>query len=279
MPSTWALSNPVSGESVSNYMLRQLPEHATGYVHSVFQTSFNVKVGEFLVHVGSTSSPLSCLGLNIDPKRMQELLPCIRQGDRGIFRSGTLRIYNQQQVSTIDYGSFPTEDLHVGERTELTGPALLTQLRHMNLQERIGIRWDNALEQALCSLRNPKADAASLEAAITFLIGRGLGLTPSGDDILLGYGAGLQAWGNPELFCSILRAMLNRQTTDVSIAYLNAMLDRYVNADYHALFSAVRAGREAAYPALLEAISHHGHTSGCDSLLGLLTAVELLCSA
>ena len=279
MPSTWALSNPVSGQSVSNYMLRHLPEHATGYVHSVFQTSFNVKIDGFLVHVGSTTNPLSCLGLNIDLKRMQELLPCVRQGDRGIFRSGTLRIYNQQQVSTIDYGSLPTVDLYIGERTELTGSALLTQLRGMDLRSRIGISWDSALEQALHSLRDPKADASSLQAAIEFLLGRGLGLTPSGDDILLGYGAGLQAWGDPELFCGTLRAMLDRQTTDVSIAYLNAMLDRYVNADYHALFSAVRAGREAAYPALLETISHHGHTSGCDSLLGLLTAVELLCEA
>lgn len=279
MPSTWASTDLIRSEAVSHYFLRQVPEQAAGTVHSVFQTSFNVKVDGFLVHVGSASNPLSCLGLNIDPGRMQELLPCIRQGDRGIFRNGTLRIYNRQQVSTIAYGSFPTVDLSIGQRTEMTGTALLSALRKLDLRSRIGISWDSALEQALQALRDPGADASALRAAIEFLVGRGLGLTPSGDDILLGYGAGLQAWGNPDLFCRTLRETLDRQTTDISIAYLNAMLDRYVNADYHALFSAVRAGRETAYPALLEEISRHGHTSGCDSLLGLRTAVELLCGA
>lgn len=262
--------------TVSGYFLRRVPEQAAGCVHSTFHTSFNVSVGGFLVHVGTVQSPLSCLGFNIAPGRMEELLPFIRPGDRAVFRAGTLRIYDRQNVSVIPYGGLKVADLQAGPSASLPGPALHQALLRMGLPGRIGLAYDSALCRALEILREHGGDRDALREAVSFLLGRGRGLTPSGDDILMGYGAGLWAWGESEPLCCALRGTLRRQTTDISAAYLNAILDGYVNEDYKALFSAVRAGREEEYDRLLEQISCHGHTSGCDGLLGLLTAIEML---
>ena len=38
---------------------------ATGAVHSVFRTSLNVMLDEFLLHIGSVEAPLSCLGITV----------------------------------------------------------------------------------------------------------------------------------------------------------------------------------------------------------------------
>jgi len=253
--------------TVSSYFLRQLPGTAAGEVHSVFRSSFNVMASGFLAHIGTTRDPLSCLGINIDPRRMQRLLPCIRPGDRAVFRDGSLRIYDREGVTAIPWGELEVISLEI-PRCPLPGPALQEALESMGLKGRVGIPVDAALREALAALPTRP------EQAIRFLLGRGKGLTPSGDDILMGYGAGLLAWGEPEPFCQALRQTLDRQTTDVSIAYLRAMLDGCANQDFCQLFLAVREGDTGRYPSQLETISRHGHTSGWDSLLGLAAAAN-----
>lgn len=247
-----------------------------GRIHSVFRTSFNISCGEFLVHVGTTESPLSCLGFNIDPGRMEGILPSVRPGDRAVFRSGTLRIYDKVKVSAVSYGKMETVDLRVHASDNLPDVALYQALAPMVCPDRIGITLDSAAWRAIDGLRSNCGNENALQEAIAFLLGRGKGLTPSGDDILMGFGAGLLAWSDPEPLRLALRRTLRQQTTDISVAYLRAMLDGYVNEDYMTLFNAVRVGQKENYEKLVEQISCHGHTSGCDSLLGLMTAIETL---
>lgn len=259
--------------TVSSYFLRRLPGTAAGEVHSVFRTSFNVTAGGFLVHVGTTRDPLSCLGMNIAPGRMQALLPCVRPGDRAVFRDGIVRIYDRDGVSAIPWGELETVPLEI-PCCPPPGPALREALEALEPEGRVGIPMDRRLREALEALaRFPQGDRP--EEVIGFLLGRGKGLTPSGDDILMGYGAGLWAWGEPGPFCRALETVLGRQqTTDVSAAYLGAVLDGCANQDFCRLFRAAGAGDAGAYPGLLETISRHGHTSGWDSLLGLQAAAK-----
>lgn len=262
--------------AVSSYFLRRLPGMAAGEVHSVFRTSFNVMARGFLAHIGTTREPLSCLGISISPQRMQRLLPCVRPGDRAVFRGGSLRIYNREGVSVIPMGELEPVPLEI-PRCPPPGAALGRALEGMELERQAGIPVDGALAAALEALCAPRPDDPRLEDAVRFLLGRGKGLTPSGDDILMGYGAGLWAWGDPGPFCRALETVLRqRRTTAVSAAYLEAVLDGCANQDFCRLFRAVQAGDGDACGVLLEGIRRHGHTSGCDSLLGLRTAARLL---
>ena len=263
-------------ETVSSYFLRRAPERGAGEVHSVFRSSLNVMAEGFLVHLGGGDAPLSCLGINMDPGRMGALLPRVRPGDRAVFRDGTLRIYDREGVSVIPYREFATVPLEL-PRCSPPPPSLLRALEDLGLEDRVGIPVDSRLETALATLRQPSPPEDQLAETIGFLAGRGKGLTPSGDDILMGYGAGLWAWGEPGPFCHAMEKVLRSQrTTDVSAAYLAAVREGCANQDFCQLLQAAGAGEEATFPALLEAISCHGHTSGWDSLLGLRTAVQAI---
>lgn len=260
-------------EAVSDYFLNRIKELKTGCIHSVFSSSFNIQAGDFLVHAGTSDNPLSCLGFNIAPGKMREILPAVSQGDLVKFRNSSVCIYSREKITEISWNLLPVISLKINSPCTLSGTALKEAIIKLNLPGKIGITLTEETVSSLALLRRI-SDEKALEKAFRFLIGRGKGLTPSGDDIITGFCAGLWAWGDPGIFCSVLRKQYEGRTTDVSCAYLRAVTDGYVNEDYKKLFTAVKENREEDYQTLVEEISRTGHTSGCDSLLGLLAAIE-----
>lgn len=278
MPPLWESSRPVfRPRTVSRYFLSWADDFTAGAVHSVFSSSFNVAVGGRLIHVGSPPHPLSCLGLNAPAEELAPLLPGLRPGDRAVLKQSALWLYTSARVACVDYSGYMPVELSIGPAA---GPerknGLMEALEKLDLKERTGIPWDGALERTLGVMGGRAPTPGELEESVRFLLGRGKGLTPSGDDILMGYGAGRLLFGGGAEFQTALASVLRRQTTDVSLAYLRALLDGCVNEDYAGLFQAVREGEKRRYPGLLAQIQHNGHTSGSDSLLGLLTAVHVL---
>lgn len=266
-------TNNLTG-AAADYFLESLPENAAGRVHSVFASSFNVITEGFLVHVGNTAQPLSCLGFQLGSARMREVLACIRVGDLALFRGGMLRIYGRDNTEFLPYQELPRVSLCLRAGRKTGGvPAperLFRLLSGMALEEKIGLAWNRELRQALRGLgRAPEAQLA----AIRFLLGRGPGLTPSGDDILTGFTTGLWMLGRERTFPQMLKDSLNGQTTDVSLAYLQAAAEGYANGDYLALCRALTEADDGVCRRVLKEISSHGHTSGKDSLLGLRTAM------
>ena len=111
-----------------------------------------------------------------------------------------------------------------------------------------------------------------------YLVGRGLGLTPSGDDVLCGFGCGLRfLYGVDPLaqrfFDDVAAAVLGRgKTTAVSEAYLAAICEGYANADYLELCETLRSHEVAMLPTRLSRVLEVGHTSGADGLFGFAAA-------
>ncbi len=119
---------------------------------------------------------------------------------------------------------------------------------------------------------SPGASIPSLSEAISWLIGRGQGLTPSGDDILLGYGAGLLALdpsGAGRLFLNTLSGCLHGQTTDISLGYFRGLAAGCVNENMKLLLRGFWNNDRGDTKRWLESVRAVGHTSGCDTLFGL----------
>lgn len=116
------------------------------------------------------------------------------------------------------------------------------------------------------------------EASIKPLIGLGSGLTPSGDDLLLGFLAGLWCgvWNKRErmhflgnLGDAVIR--LSRGTNDISRAYLSHAARGQVSSRLADLAGAICRGENSdRLPALVESAMRIGHTSGMDAVTGLL---------
>ena len=133
-----------------------------------------------------------------------------------------------------------------------------------------------AMQSLLWATR--QTDLMAVSTAARALIGLGSGLTPSGDDLLVGYLAGLwcAVWGRPdcEQFISGLGrrvVRLSRRTNDISRAYLYHAARGQVSSPLEALAKAISRG-ESGEPLLAAAESamRVGHTSGMDSVTGLL---------
>ncbi|NJD57802.1 MAG: DUF2877 domain-containing protein, partial [Anaerolineae bacterium] len=122
---------------------------------------------------------------------------------------------------------------------------------------------------------------ASVGKIVARLIGLGSGLTPSGDDFLVGFLTGLQcvAGSNAmrliylrELWKLVIR--LSHQTNDISRTYLYHAAHGQVSSRLAGLATAITkcAGREQLVITTEEAL-HEGHTSGMDTVTGLLVGL------
>ncbi|MGL5818160.1 MAG: DUF2877 domain-containing protein [Phycicoccus sp.] len=127
-------------------------------------------------------------------------------------------------------------------------------------------------------LVEPVADAVAAPVparAVAGLVGRGPGLTPSGDDALAGAVLVADALGGLPLLTDAVRQRL-RGTTAVSAALLDAACDGYAAAPVVRLVDAAVAGDRARVDALLPAVLSIGHTSGADLVAGVAGALAVL---
>ena len=118
-------------------------------------------------------------------------------------------------------------------------------------------------------------------SAVKSLIGLGSGLTPSGDDLLVGYMAGLWCTvrGKSEhaqfissLGITIIR--LSQQTNDISRTYLYHAVQGQVSGRLADLAEAICRGENTEHLLkIAEAAMQVGHTSGMDAVAGLLVGL------
>ena len=126
---------------------------------------------------------------------------------------------------------------------------------------------DIHLQRLLTGIKND--DIKTIQAGAYGLAGRGQGLTPTGDDVLMGVLYGLWVWcPRLEWFDMIVKTAVPRTTT-LSAAFLRAAATGEATIHWHHLMN----GRADAV-AQIRAI---GHTSGQEAWTGFVrTGVEIL---
>jgi Protein of unknown function (DUF2877) len=130
-----------------------------------------------------------------------------------------------------------------------------------------------SLLEATCRLRLREA-----MLSVRTLIGLGYGLTPSGDDFLVGYLAGLWCTAGANLsrmqFLMALGSELSQvsqHTNEISCAYLRSAAKGHVSEPIAKLAQRLsQANNMSSIRAATHAALQVGHTSGSDGVLGLL---------
>lgn len=261
----------------SSYVLCRSMGYAVGHVHSVFDSCLNVLIEDELIHVGALSKGLSCLGFAVDDDSMVELTRQAHVGDRVVVAGDVLRIYTDDAVSSIPFKFFTPVSTLISPHSDGFDPSTLAlELSLLELERRTGIVPDVQMQSTAEVLASPDASIDDLRASMNYLIGRGAGLTPSGDDLLVGYGVARHLLKRAETFCHVLSECLTHaSTTDVSRAYLKAISKGYANHSYLELADSAisRDGRGIARA--LDTLLKVGHTSGADGLLGFALGIGL----
>jgi hypothetical protein len=258
-----------------------------GHVHSVFAHAVNVACGDRLVTLADQTIGGLPSGVTLDEKanfRDLELLPGTRVGvDGGVVHveGSTLWVDLRFAVRWSPLlgcrGSMPEgrrglvePALRRAGSRGLKGrfaPALWALIDGQNAAP----AWFILLDEALRT-----CDAATTHAACFALIGLGEGLTPSGDDVLVGLSAALRGGGHPHAqeFAAVAAHLAPGRTTDVATAFLIHAARGEYSQRIHSLIEALWTGHELE--AAIAATLDWGGTSGADTLLGVLLGCGVL---
>jgi hypothetical protein len=135
---------------------------------------------------------------------------------------------------------------------------------------------DGRFDPAISSIIDGRAGEA-----VSHWLGRGPGLTPSGDDVLVGAIATLHNAGllNTDVEAALGRSIQHAaagRTTEISAEYLYYACQGMVAGPLHDLITALGCAGTATTIRAINRLQRFGHTSGMDSTLGVIAASRYL---
>ena len=285
----------------------EVPSHSfSGTVHSVFRQAYNVRLeSNRLVALLPSEKSNVPHGIRLNTSSQPVSFDLLRVGQPVACRGGILRINSADfsvDLRTAHLWHIDLKGLHIDLRwptqaqswavawSELkTSPrrsGLSRIMEDSSLPEGLpatsaasGVLLQHsayAIPSLLRATRNLQLDDAM--TSIKPIIGLGPGLTPSGDDFLVGYFAGLwcTAGSNPSRmrFLSALGSELShaaQNTNEISGAYLQSAANGYVSEPIATLALQLKhANNTSSVKAATQTALQVGHTSGSDGVMGLL---------
>ena len=259
-------------------------------VHSVYRKTVNLKAGNQLLTLqprGSILSPISLITdcteaelaelpfaagktlsvtLKTEHASCQDLFLTVRDLERNPVRQDFLRNREFQQnfllhkkirqaIAMAENSDLPP---HMrGVELLLNQPNLVGESLYMNAIQNILLQFHQAI-----------GDSVKMADTLCRLIGLGIGLTPSGDDFLCGFLAGLRlSLSESDSFRQILEEKICShldRTNEISAAFLHCAVLGQVSAPVHLLLNP-----EITAEQIYQAFSGIGHSSGIDTLCGI----------
>jgi len=264
----WSLGR--TGEAKSSFLASRPGGIKTGTVHSVFANSLNIELDGCLVHIGPLDAPLSSFGLVIARSRLRELLANCTVDTRVVYKPGRLLFYGEKRLLSLALDPLPQVDLRVYP-VPMDGKAiresmLLRLLSGIHFPALIGIPWEERTQKYARALAG-KAECGNREI-LGYFTGRGLGLTPGGDDLLFGYTFARKLLGQEEDWVTDWERTDWSKTTKISHAYANALAKGYAGEDWIALAALMQSSGKDDAIRIISRIQSFGHTSGNDALFG-----------
>ena len=170
-------------------------------------------------------------------------------------RSGATRAIAQGRASAAGFGALLREDLS-------DDPVGILGVAHPILSELVV-----ALEAG---------DRTRAAEVARRLVGLGPGLTPSGDDVLVGIEAALHALARPSAgFLALAMGGVEERTTALAATLLRHAGAGEFAERLHILLAALLGSDDEAIPATIDRALAWGATSGTDCLLGVLIGLDV----
>lgn len=275
----------------SEYAFNILEKTTTLSVHSVYRKAVNLKAGNQLLTLqprGSVLSPISMITACTEGELAELPFAARKTLSVTLKTEHTSRqdlFLSARKLSSHVY----TENLHKKIRQAIAMAENSDLPPHMRGVELILNQPDlaeeslymNAVQTILLQFRQAIGDSAKMADTLCRLIGLGIGLTPSGDDFLCGFLAGLRMSSSvssqiltvkSDNFRQILEkkicSHLNR-TNEISAAFLHCAALGQFSIPIHLLLSS-----EITAEQIYQAFSGIGHSSGISTLCGHYASSE-----
>ncbi|WP_440896787.1 oxamate carbamoyltransferase subunit AllH family protein [Amphibacillus sp. Q70] len=254
---------------------------AVGYVKQVFKHSLNIKIGEQLIHIGSFKQPLSSYGIQINELDCHRIIEAVQPKDRVRLKQNQLMIYTEIGFIGLELQLFNEKNLKLDKNKQIS----VEELQHSRLtlnkfeariNEGSGLIQSNIDPFVLAGLT--KYDhIEQLVLQVRYLLGRGIGLTPTGDDILYGYTLVRLLCHHAEDLLTVLQAELKQiRTTEVSYYYLITLIEGFVSEQAFYLEQILFTHDLIDLEHIIDKFVSYGHTSGFDLLIGFLCGLDYI---
>ncbi|WP_313640736.1 DUF2877 domain-containing protein [Paenibacillus sp.] len=275
-----------------------MERQAAGTVHSVFPSSCNLQFGERLVHLGTGEQGGLPFSVIVDEKQLSDMLPCLSPNDSVSWNARDKEIFFPALNIRVSFQgglSFRSEAKAYPVEKALLKSGIVALIEIVSWWNDCNGFGESVTETVLGMLE-PEASVTStplvhelgklqnaygqlnpeafLEAA-QYFIGRGKGLTPSGDDLLIGYLAAAATNGAPlREILHKLQALLDssgsQRTTRISLEYLHFAVRNQFSSSLLRLCEAVFTGNLNEVRQAADIVLGTGHTSGLDTVTGVL---------
>lgn len=274
-----------SKEVESNLLPLYLKNKRLGKIHSKFKNGFNIQFENELVYISYVGSPLSAFGINIRKDKFIKILEEIKIDDNVTYKNNNLIIYTLNEIIYLNLEQVEDIDLNIPKIKctieNIKDTYLYKILDKYEFEDHIGI--DLGIETRTnieLLITKDKQNDFYNSKIINFFVGRGKGLTPSGDDILTGFTMGLMIFNNNGMFDKWIKdinlIVTKDKTTLVSVAYLKALTKGYVSENFLELILSIDKNSEKLVCEILDKIKFYGHTSGYDTMFGFYLSLKYL---
>ncbi|TQS74901.1 DUF2877 domain-containing protein [Ornithinibacillus gellani] len=286
----------IKGEEYSQHIPLLFTQADTGIVHSKFDNGLNVRMGEHLLFIGTTKNGKLPFGIHVKQEALQKLLQHVNQFDQVYWIQSTCELQFHEGMIALDIKAaskfnFAIEPVihrkvmleHLPalascfiQHTAETGLNVLVE--DYLLHELDGSHAENEViekhDALLAAITTNKTEDAI--RVLRYFLGRGKGLTPSGDDYIVGILAVHAATSIcSEAFIHAIQVLLDeRITTDVSREYLfYALQGAFSSTVVHVIHELTKKNTKNNLQARLEALLSVGHSSGADTVFGILVGL------
>ena len=254
-------------------------------VHSIFKNGINILGRDGLVFIGTDKNGQLPFGIHLDEKDIKNLIK-IDNGDIFKFNKDLKVLSTRNMIMDLNladlYNSkLPKNKESIGHK-ELN--YLFQSIREMNLVTGLDMTIEDILldnKGLIYKLKNSivSKNEEQIREVLRTIIGRGKGLTPSGDDLLIGL-----LWINEVInICS--KEFLNSLewlvfqgglTTDVSVNYYKSAFLGDYSSNLIGLSYGLIEFNKGMIKSILEDIIQYGHTSGIDVLSGIALGLNII---
>lgn len=266
----------IYAKSAAKTIIERLNEE--NKVHSIFNNGINIIGDDGLVFIGRDKNGQLPFGIHLDEKDMK-ILRNIDNNTIVKFNKELKTLLATKVIIDLSQADFYESKLP-GDKKLIGLEALnylLYNIREMHLFTGLDMTIEDMLSDnngLIYKLKNSIAskNVEQIREVLRTIIGRGKGLTPSGDDLLIGL-----LWINEIInilskeFSNSLEGLIFQGglTTDVSINYYkSAFLGDYSSNLIDLSYGLIEFNK-GKIKSTLENIIQYGHTSGIDLLSGI----------
>lgn len=274
-------------QKMSTQLEHKKPFQHQWYVHSIFKNGLNLINENKLLFIGTDKNGSLPFALHLSFKDTKELLKVVEIGALFLYESITDVFKYRTFVLSFEYTSLynsnllQQQKLSLGQVEKVWIKASET-IEYNGFQERLPLALKDTTNQAFskAGVGLFSTETSKIRESLLFFIGRGVGLTPSGDDFLVGLLSidsvfpFLDGQFRP-LLLELLKS--KERTTLVGTTYLYYAVEHRYSTTLLSFANELSTNHKGNQIKVdFKRILLNGSTSGLDTMTGILIGLEAL---